>query len=407
MVKRRSGFSLLELMIGLALLSVVSFALLRLFVFANRGMNDASRAIVTQSSLGEAAAMFKKFLSPGDSRFYAFSGRGALGDRPLVRVLTPLPGRCADFSAGCPADTGFLYVHYDRSVSPGVSAICRFSDTEWLIDLTNPTYGLAQSDPGRGFTIVAPPGPAPTYAVGQIPVVRQSILALVNPPNITLWVVQGPPVRQIVTLATGVYSPPLPSDCDANFRRDANGIPNLSSLYRVSIRPLILTQLTGGAAVSQDEIVAAQGTFPMRVFAASLRAFGKLPTDPPRFAVRKCALADAGLSCMDTTPFDVPGVTRMRVFETFRAALRPDDATEYEIVGPEGLAGSVCATPTQECRSLVARNLNTIPAQVNANESYAEPSSEEFSLIKQDLVRQLKVRLDMERKQEEFRVNFL
>jgi hypothetical protein len=405
-VKGTRGLTLVELLMGGFLLVLVSYALLRLLTVVSRGVTNASTAAVVQGSVNETAAMLQRFLASGDSRFYAFSGRGALGDRVLFRVLTPLPGRCADLSLGCGADTAFLYSHYDRSLSPAVTAICRYSGTEWLVDAGNDTYGRAQSVAG-GFEVLAPASGQPaTYPIGKVAIQRDRLLALANPPSFTLWAATAVPVRHNVRQVGPNFVPPLPGDCVSGLRLDAGGNPDLSALYRVSIRPLILRQLTGGTAVTAPEIAAAEGRFPMRLFNASLRTFGKLATDPPRFAVRGCVYRSGNLACAETLPYDVPGVTRVRVNESFRTVLIPDDAEEFEVVGLGGISGAVCAVPSNECRTLIEPTPIQMKVQLTAQETYARPSSAAFSLIKQDLIKTLKVRLDMARRREQFLVSF-
>lgn len=411
--------TLIEVLTASLILAAVLFAFFRLFAIASRGVGEASQRAFVQGALAEVSALLQKYLASGDSRFFAFSGRGGVGDRAVLRVLAPMPGRCADMTLACPADTAFLYTHYDKSLSPAVSAICKYAPREFLVDANNPTYGPATFVAGTGFQITAPgPGPV-TYPTGPIPVRRNRLLAIANPPNFSMWVATGPPVRlPVVQTAPGVYSPPFANpDCAANLRVDGAGNADLARLYRVPFQPLVLQQLTGGGAVTNAEIDSALGRFPMRLFAAQIRGLGRilLPApNPPVFGLRGCQYAGGNLACNDFLPYDVPGVRRVRVFEGFRAALQPDDAVDFEIIGPGGAAGANCAPPicpvppncTTNCRVLASAGVTGIPVRFTAGESYSQPASAGFSFLKQDLIKQMKIRLDFAQKQDEFRVNF-
>src|SRR4051794_22474038 len=122
MVRNRNGLSLIELLLASGLAIVVAFFAGKLFIQANTGLNNSMTRFGTQSTLNIIGGNLQKYLATGDTRFFAFSGKSPATDSLLARVFIPLPGYCADLSNACPQDSAFLYINYDKTVSPAVSS---------------------------------------------------------------------------------------------------------------------------------------------------------------------------------------------------------------------------------------------------------------------------------------------
>lgn len=389
---RPRGISLLELLIGTTLMGLVLYAIATVYSQATRGMTKATQRYETKTALLQVASTLQKFIATGDSRFFGFSGRGP-ADRTLARLIVPLPGRCADLSrAGCDGDVGLLFTHYDKSASPAVSVICALAPTTFLVDLRNPTYGIATFDT-TGFKVDDATG---VNAIGRVPAATDTLLALFNPPRATIWRAVAPPMKLNVAVnPDGSFTPPLPQECVARLQPGLPPDQAVDRLYTLQVAPYVLTAFTGGATVSPGEMTDTQGAFPQRLFAARLRTIGRMPETAGvgKLAIEECHAPGGALVC-DHEINHVPSVKRLRLDAGFKLALGDQVTVQtYEILGNGQPQSSACAAPT--CLALRipdAAALSVALPLAGSVESYTQLTPDAFSLIKTEVASRIKFR---------------
>lgn len=207
-MSRDAGFSILELIIGLGLLSAVVLYGLSVVQFAHKEGNLAFRRTSSRTETLQVLGPLQKSIATGDLRFFGFAGKNQ--GKELARWLLPLPGVCGDFTTQnpkCRETTTVVYPTYDRSTTPTVSALCRitnltaaFSDggattsSRWeylLIEMSHNPYGTATRN-AQGQLTIAPNRDSPGGEIRLSQVgVDYPVIAVVRAPQATLWVARS------------------------------------------------------------------------------------------------------------------------------------------------------------------------------------------------------------------------
>lgn len=435
------GFSIAELMIG-GIILVMAIAMgLKVFQTAFKTQTDAQKRLAVSNAVNLISGHLQKNMATGDVKFFGFTGRSpastpASGDRSLMKVLIPMPGYCANLptTLGCEQDTSVIYVDYNKTTSPAVTAICGESVlgiSYLVVDLEDETFGVP-SQVAPGFKVDAGAG---GYATGKIPVSANATLATLSAPIATVWQATGAPVKIVATWIAsvlkfgGVVAPP---GCQEHLQPLGAGY-KLNKLYKIPIRPWVLKDVTqkGYANVAATEITSAFGTFPTRVFQAKVRSIGRNPTFPDAasggsLVMLDCSIAVTGkVTCpaAGTTPLlDIPGITRVEIEMAYALNLytggtvtSPDTslATHFQLKTATFLAPR-CVAP--DCGTLTWSNSAANPLVVlGANpfdstafgESTDKLNGNAFSQLKMEVLKRLQFSIfDKQQKETSFNVLF-
>ncbi len=421
------GFSLLELMIGTALSLVVITGFFTLFLMGQKATVESFNRHIVKSEMALVSGHIQRFMPSGDSRFFGFSGKTSLGDRPLARFLIPQPGFCRDLdSQRCSNDTSFLYIHYDKTTTPAVTAICLFPEINpdsVLVDTNNGAYGSSVFNPPNNTFTVTPPPDSP-FATGTIEIKIQSLIAFMNPPIATLWINSDKPtVLQVTENTPGIitYDPgaqALPTECVHHLKNDPGnpGKKLLSSpLVRVPVEPYVLGQFTGGsAAISESEKNSNAGKFPQRLFVTFVRSVGPLEilsnekVTQRNFGVRNCDLIPPKtLTCQGKDVIVMNIQSKIRIEHTFAIQLFDLTGVPLNTERFDVLTDLMLNTQQGTCQApgcLIVKDVHKLPVAIMppglASESSEKLYSSEFSLLKQESLMKLRFRLSSNTGQE-------
>ena len=246
-IRNSRGFTLIELMVGLALCFVTILALYSVTTFFGREMASSFKKHTVAVDLDNIRTHLKRFLTPGTIRLFAFTGQSS---QHLARVLVPLPATCADLTTGgdCENSTSLIYVSYEKARNASLTAVCALNDSEWLIDTNDAAYGTTTFSSGA-FNVHAPGTPAPE----RLDTGNGQLLALVNGPIVTLWRSVAPGARSIAFYESGpgnwrMNNPgptPVPSECLRVLGSDFDR----PGLVTMPIQPANIMQFTNGNSV--------------------------------------------------------------------------------------------------------------------------------------------------------------
>lgn len=421
-MKKRSGFTIVELLIATGLMAIVAYFASRLFINANKGMNDTISRFGTMSTLNIVGGNLQKYLATGDTRFNAFSGNAS--DSITARMFLPLPGYCADLdTTKCTEDTAFLYIHYDKTIVPSVSPVCLLhpnSDTDTgfptlLIDLYNESYGPATFT-GTGFNVTSGAALSP-YPTGPMPIGVNTLFGIMNAPLVNLYVAQAAPTAYDpgYNSSTNTFNAEFTAACNPTFlTKDGVGNYRTDRLYAVTLRPFKLTPFTGGTAVSTPDFRSVMGSFPSRLFVATLRSLGKGfdQGGKPMITVNNCNVTHDSVTCPNNSVFVVPGVERIRLDESFKFALVDSAGTaytttsRYEILKPSPSMTASLSCQNPECRTMTMASPTAIPVIYGGTETFQNLRGDNFSMLKQNALARLRFRAQLKQKEESFDVVF-
>ncbi len=406
MVRKLKGVSLVELIIGITILSGLSLLVGRLMISTQKGLKKQEEKIEQQSTLFQLTGNLQRYIASGDMRFYAFTGKGST-DRTLARVVLPLPGKCSDLTGNnCEQDVSLIYVHYDKAASPSVSAICMVDKSHLLFDLNNATYGSAElTGPGDGFNVLPDVNGTNSFATGIVKVDANQFIAISNPPVVTLWLTQAKPVVAMLSYNATSDSDlltKLSTECKAGLTNNND----VSKLYVVEVKPYVLTQFTGGNTVSDSEITGNFGKFPARVYGARMRSIGRSEQNHKMvLGIQDCTYDGAQLNCGGTIDRPLQNTTRIRFDLSFKLALGETNASRYEVIKNSMERAPACIS-NPNCALLPLDDPGQIPVNFTNSESYESLNATGFSLFKQEVLSSLQIRVTFPEKEEAFNVPF-
>jgi prepilin-type N-terminal cleavage/methylation domain-containing protein len=416
MVKNNRGVTLVELIIAMVIAAFVLVAGIQFISYSTRTLTDFSIKNDRGKNFASLSGHLKKYMPTGGMRFMAFTG---ISETPLARLIIPQPGMCGDLKTNCPNDTSLLYVHYSKSQRENIAAICLMPSTasspglSIILDGANTTFGNVSQE----------------YIFQKL--TTNAIFALQNPPDSTLWVATGNPVRydpnwtaQNHTFnddfsksgcASRLQTVPT-SDNQINYVTD--------KLFRIEIKPLMLTQFTGRNSSFSEitDSVSLVGNFPMGVFPVDLHSLGRYPDSSGQgyVEIRTCSpqLSDAQnkLNCVEGNFAKLENVQQMRVDESYKIALSNSFNSQLETVHPEryeivtpGMSTSL-SCKLNDCAVLRVLNPLSIPYQATLASGQLEDSASltdlQFSLLKNQFISAIRIRLLAPQGEQYFDVSF-
>lgn len=437
MVKNRAGMTIIELIISATLLGGIT---LSLGYFLNQGSKNffkLSKDVENSSNLALISGHLQKHMATGDVRFFGFTNRV---DDPLARFLIPQPGLCGDLVSSCPEDNSLLYLHYDKSTLPAVSAICLLStqlesdgirSATFVVDGSNATYGnLDLNDTAKGFNVV--PVAGSNLPSGLVAIGLNKMLAFLDPPNATIWVSLGSPVKlgptDLFNSGTTNFKPEF-SSCISLLQPEPASVPpyKIDKLYTVKVKPYGMHQFTGEnqTAISEAVIKSSIGKFPLRLFSALPRSFGRYASagSSTGFAeIRNCSYLNDSISCNGSGLPRVDNINRLRIDLSFHLSLTNATNTglgtsrplRYELLLYDDnkkmtMAPSESCQPNN-CAFLPLINRAAIPYRIDLGsglkEDFTTFSDLGYSWVKNISLSQLRFRLKSEKKEDYFDITF-
>jgi hypothetical protein len=389
------GYSLIELMVGSAVLMLVLFAAGRLYFTGLERANSTIAHYHYKDQMGILSGYLQKYLVSGDTRFFGFTFQT---EKPLGRVLIPQPCRSstgAEVPAStCNQSTSFRFVHYDKTTQPALSAICTLPTgsnvkhpTEpvpisVVLDLLNPTYGTASLQAPSATTeggVVVTGGQKLRLGTASQP----RAWAMISPPDATLWKTQG--AIEPLNLSSANVETILGSECAQRLQKDSSNQYVLSGLYKVDLLPLELTPFTGGNAIpNEEELLQLVGSFPQRVIEVSLRSLG---IDGDSLGVVTCT---PNWNCGQEPPIlSMVGAQTMTLQAKYFLGMGSSPKDWYQYTAP-GAGPSGFCDPAQ-CAAMPVPP--QIPGLVTHNETPESLDPSQFSLIKQEGLSRLRFRV--------------
>ena len=389
--RRNYGITLTELLVSMAIGSVVIFFLGDFFVKIGKSMSESSRRANFRSDVGLLFKEVQRSLFT-DMVINGFSGKTT--DRTHMRMLLPTWGECVDGTA-CNNAMGLVYVTKKPTHDTALWGIC-------LVNVAN-NFATLIFDGNNANSIIT----AFNSATGEMKINgKDNIFAAGGAVNLstsfkgTLWRLENRP--QIFTVT---YSTPnsrweygaglqLPDTCLQNISRDGGGNPRTDQLYSMTIRPVVLKKWTGGTAVSASTINSTMIDFPLRATGVSVGMLGAR-SSPPLY---NWGSVNCSLPSFDTIDCNQPfnhfaaGISTIRLAQHFNVVLfngtTVNEAKWYDLkptAWPE-LPG--CSAP--ECSALTMPAMGSFLVLRTAAESYDNLDAAGFSLIKQDQLKMLK-----------------
>ena len=436
MVKNRNGVTLLELLIS-ATLMIGVFLLIGNFL--SQGLKEffkLSKETDQRSDLALLSGHLQKYMATGDVRFFGFTNQT---NDVLARFLIPQTGSCGDLTSDCSEDSSFLYIHYDKSTMPAVSAICllgtqleagNIRSATFLVDGSNTAYGTVSQDISNGFNVGASEVDS-TLPSGLVRIETNQMVALLDPPNATVWVSLGPPqkLNPVWTPLSQTFTPDL-SPC-LSLMQSQTPQPStppytvppykVDALYSVKLKPYGMNQFTGESqtAITEAAIRNSVGRFPLRLFSAIPRTFGKYPAlgSQAGFAeVRNCIYANDKLSCNGSGLLKVTDINRMRIDLSFHLSLTNSTNSSlgsarplrYELRSSDMVSSESCRL--DDCAFLPLANRTSIPYRLDLGsglkEDFTSLSDLGYSWIKNLSISEIRFRLKSDKKEDYFDVYF-
>ena len=336
--------------------------------------------------------MYEKAITRSDFHIFGYTDSQL---QPLYRAMLPLPGRCADLSA-CADQVAIAFGYYNERTVPFVSATCAFPTTPptLIIDTqADPLHTVSAG--GAGFNVNS----AGQYAVkGPVTLTANSLIAMGDTPQLTLWTVRTPPVPIPITYnaATRLFNnPTFQSIPDCYSSLNLNVTANYANrFYQVQVAPFQFAPIFSGANL--PAAVNGMAQFPIRVMNAEFMTVGYLPAAgnrPARVALVGCQVVGGNQLNCNQERYAINNVLKMRVGVAFDPELiRGTPSPEvYDVVGGQ----AACEGVTETCEAL---NVNAgSPTPVLAGESYDRLLPGQFSLIKLEKLSRIKLRVQLDK----------
>ena len=389
----RSGYSLVELLVGAALLVVGIFAAYSLLSEFGVYFSKKQKNMMARTDAALLAGTVQKRLAGGDLKFYLFTGQTVL---PRARAIIPLPSRCVDF-ASCAQSTSVLFANYDRAMSAAATAICAFDADRLLIDVGKTTFGQATRD-GLGFKVVNT-NPA---TEARLKLEDGEVIATVVAPTAALWQSTGE-VTDAPTDTTLYTNPSCLSNATLLDPTDPSLGPDFDKLFLVRIKPLIFKQFTTSGTEEAGTLGPAVTTtalgavFPLRLINVRMTILGMKQAvisevgDPGHpiyeysIFLDDCAGPSLPANCVGANQLSIQKLTHVSFQSEFRVALEPT-FTSSAFVANGGTATELC---TGTCRALPVGAAFTKAAM--PGESFESLDASEFTLLKQEVLGKIKI----------------
>lgn len=353
MVMRTRGVSLIELLIGLGLSSVLFTAIMVLFSSTSSDLLIMGRQIQSIQDRGVMNWQMQRRLSLPNIRIYQLSGDASNAHARAVGVF---PGSCADRSTGgiCDHGTSLEFASLNTGDGTVVRAYCWNRVAQSIITDAQVDGLIAASMDSTG------------------------IVGLLSSPNVTAW---GLLESRGIALSDPVSGVPLAPECAAALPRTNGRID--STLYReVFITPL--SAAPGPPVASPANQIALNTSFPNRVVRMNFQSIGLMPqgNGSGQLQVRACSFANGALTCHGSTQASIDDVGESAVFEHF--AIPPialPAVTRFQITGGPVARSRLCASPS--CEVIPDPTPRAVSYSLDG-ETLPNLNTTGYSLIKQD-----------------------
>lgn len=281
MVKNQGGFSLVEIMVALAVTLIGVFAISAAFSDITKDFNKVflNRSVKTDANL--LMGFLQRNMLRSDIHFYAFAGQ--VSGLPLGRLVIPYEGRCASLIENCENSTSYLWVYSDVK-SPSLPIICPLDEKTLLVDVSVDDFGYLNVS-GDSVQVSSNGTQMPS---GEIDLSVNTVVTLTDEPNSVLFVAAGSlqkfdPQYNPVTGTFGEARYANNSDCIKYTR-------NRSRLYTLPVKPFLIPD-SGVSAPDATTILNAMGRPPMKLSPVRLMSVGMYRVDNElNLVVNDCAL---------------------------------------------------------------------------------------------------------------------
>ncbi|WP_374078703.1 PilW family protein [Bdellovibrio bacteriovorus] len=289
MVKNQRGFSIVEIMVALAVTLVGIFAISAAFSDISKDFNKVflNRSVKTDANL--LMGFLQRNMLRSDIHFYAFAGQTS--GLPLGRLVIPYEGKCASLSEACENSTSYLWVYSDVK-SPSLPIICPLDEKTLLVDTSVEDFGYLNVS-GDAVQVSSNGTQMPS---GEIGLAINTVVTLTDEPNSVLFSVAGSLQKfdPQYDSATGIFG-------EARYAGNSDCIKytkNRSRLYTLPVKPFLIPD-SGVSNPDSTTILNAMGRPPMKLSPVRLMSVGMYRVDSEmNLVVNDCSLDSADkVSC--------------------------------------------------------------------------------------------------------------
>lgn len=378
MVKNQRGFSLVEIMVALAVTLVGVFAISAAFSDITKDFNKVflNRSVKTDANL--LMGFLQKNMLRSDVHFYAFAGQAS--GLPLGRLVIPYEGRCASLIENCENSTSYLWVYSDVK-KPSLPVICPLDEKTLLVDASVDDFGYLNIS-GDSVQVSSNGTQMP---VGEIDLSIHTVVTLTDEPNSVLFSVAGSlqkfdPQYNSVTGTFGEVRYANNSDCIKYTK-------NRSQLYTLPVKPFLIPD-SGGGTPDTTTILNAMGRPPMKLSPVRLMSTGMYRVYNEMNLVVNDCLLDSGnkISCPKVF-LRTEGIIGLHVQQIFNKPF----AGETQI---RSTAFSNKYCNTSGCQVL---NIPSPLPVALSGETEGQITKSAFSLIKQEYIHTISFYLQINR----------
>jgi type II secretory pathway pseudopilin PulG len=425
-VKNSKGLSLVEVIVAALLMGGLILMIGSLFTGQQKFITQESRLNDQRNILNIVSGFLQKYMSGGDVRFFAFSGRN--DGKHLLRFLVPQPGKCADLSDDCAASTSFLFMGYDKSTTPAFNGVCFLNEPttgtatvrKLLVDPKSQNYGKIEI---TGTDIeITPPSNGVDVPTGKISLARNQTLALLSPPIATVWRVahNSPGIQNVsgseanngnVTIDGHVVGDTcLRALRDSSLGRYDGARPlgsryDLSGLKKIHIFPYVMANFSGTTNPTNAQLNQSVGAFPKRVFATQVHSVGPL-NDEKLHVVRCNVESNNRLNCPSSSQIHADGFSAINYSLRFSLGM-PNSDSEYFVPVRSNSSFSAEWCPAETCSTLpIANPANMLGFAMAGShaETFNTLNPSTFSFLKMEFLSQ--IRFHLERSDSQLRETF-
>jgi len=409
-VKKETGLSLVELMVGLGLTGFIGLALMNVFQQASKNEKSAGTRTGEHSDIISMEYRLKSLINTYDAR-YSFIGPNfpdttLTTDASSSRFLIPLFQQCRDLS-NCPNDTSLMFINYNKKSAGAIDMVCSFQNTErpagfpvfpgmppnartMMFDGVRTTYGDPDFSPPTVQQIIPQIIPGPPLSPPVINLATDQFITLFDGPDSTVWRVVEP-LTKLNTLP-----PSMPSCSSSTFGTDT------SQIYYLTAVPLKPNHLT-------DEYIGTLQANTLKLINVSVMTAGKNPDDT--FGVNKCSWQSNSIVCTETLGGAIlKKISQVRMDEEFRVPIQGTAGIQWYELG-------LPCSPTTDCTSalttlvppsgapFIPKYVRPVPATLEL-EPFPTLLGDHFSFYKQNYLTRIRFRVKQESHQREIYIRF-
>lgn len=364
MRRAQAGFGLIEVLVAMVVGAIVLVFALTTFTHFFKTEIDMRKRVGDVEDFSLIKLRFGLGVAGGNLRFFFFTGNGpapeggACGsctptgtDRTFGRLLIPMRNVCRDLTTSCPGAVTLLTAMGNFS-HPAPYGLCLIGTNQLLI---------------REWD-------------GQ-PLRR--LIALVNPPSASLWLVNGTPQPYS---DLGALTP----TCLEGIRAQYNGALPAAGYFTVTINPAVANAFTGGQCVCDADKINAVTEYPARVLPVDIYSLGLQPEeDAFSWGMVNCEVAQGTylqFNCNRPPEFAMRRVRSVQIDQTYKV----QDPSALGMWYTLNAASNPIHCTTHDCKNMAMTS--TIQVQL-PGETYTNLHFEQFSLLKTDILRKMRFSL--------------